>query len=120
MPILLATAQAVSLWSPVIITVFIPAFLQVTTAFLASFLGGSIIPISPKNIRPFSDLVEKISSLQGLYAKASTRSPLLAISLLIFSILPLLAEVIGRILSPSKIPLHFSIKTSQPPFAITK
>ena len=42
-----AIALAVAIWSPVIITVFIPAFLQVLTASFTPSLGGSIIPISP-------------------------------------------------------------------------
>ena len=52
MPACFATARAVFGWSPVIITVFMPAFLQSRIAFFASSRGGSIIPASPKNTIP--------------------------------------------------------------------
>ena len=42
-----AIAKAVVLWSPVIMTVVIPAFLKIETASLHSGLGGSIIPTKP-------------------------------------------------------------------------
>ena len=47
MPISFAIAIAVSLWSPVIITGFIPAEIQSATAFLLSSRGGSVIAESP-------------------------------------------------------------------------
>jgi hypothetical protein len=50
MPTALAIASAVSLLSQVIITTSIPAFLHNCNAFLTSFLGGSISPISPVNV----------------------------------------------------------------------
>ena len=49
-PICLAIADAVILWSPVIIIGFIPAFIQSETASADSTLGGSIIDINPKNV----------------------------------------------------------------------
>ena len=49
-PTLLAIARAVFILSPVIITIFIPEFLQVLIAFGTDILGGSIIPINPINI----------------------------------------------------------------------
>ena len=49
-----AIAVAVILWSPVIITVFIPAFLHFWTACFASSLGGSIIPHIPTNVKSLS------------------------------------------------------------------
>ena len=42
------SSTAVSLWSPVIITGFIPACLAALTASTASGLGGSIIPTRPR------------------------------------------------------------------------
>ena len=47
-------AEAVTTWSPVIITGLIPAFRQVATAAFASGRGGSIMPTRPKRVRPFS------------------------------------------------------------------
>ena len=46
-PKALAIAIAVILWSPVIITVLIPAVLHFSTASFTSSLGGSIIPTIP-------------------------------------------------------------------------
>jgi hypothetical protein len=51
MPISLAMAVAVSTWSPVIITVRIPASFAVCTATMLSGRGGSIIPIRPPKVR---------------------------------------------------------------------
>ena len=51
MPIFSAIAFAVAIWSPVIMTVLIPAFLQVSTASLTPSLGGSIIPMSPTKVK---------------------------------------------------------------------
>ena len=68
-------ALAVCKWSPVIITVFIPALLQVLTASLTPSLGGSIIPINPQNIKSFSIVPESIvvgSLSTSLYATAIT------------------------------------------------
>ena len=53
-PIRFAIAAAVILWSPVIITGRIPAFIHSATAAFDSSLGGSIIAISPRNTRWFS------------------------------------------------------------------
>ena len=63
-PNFFAIATAVILWSPVIITVFIPACLHFSTAFLASSLGGSIIPTIPMNVNPLS--IVSISSFDGI------------------------------------------------------
>ena len=49
-PIWVAIAEAVILWSPVIIIGLIPAEIQSATASLDSSLGGSIIDISPKKV----------------------------------------------------------------------
>jgi len=61
-PSSLAIARAVSLWSPVIIIVLIPALLKVFTESFASGRGGSIIPTKPTNVRS-SSLAESSSSL---------------------------------------------------------
>ena len=63
-PSCLAIATAVVLWSPVIITVFIPAVLHFSTAVLTSSLGGSIIPTIPMYVKSFS--ISFISSFDGL------------------------------------------------------
>src|SRR5207245_3420433 len=60
-PISRATAIAVSLWSPVIITTRIPAFLQRRIASIASDRGASIIPASPRKVRS----VSRVSSFSG-------------------------------------------------------
>ena len=54
MPKSFAIAFAVAIWSPVIITVFIPALLQDAIASFTPSLGGSTIPISPQNTKSFS------------------------------------------------------------------
>ncbi len=105
-----AMAAAVSLWSPVIIITLIPAVLHFLIASFASFLGGSIIPISPLKINSFSTLfsvklfLSSISSLSSiiLYPMARTLNAdwvmslvdlliLLRVFLVILSILPLLS-----------------------------
>ena len=50
-PICFAIADAVILWSPVIITGLMPALIQSATACALSTLGGSIIAIKPKKVR---------------------------------------------------------------------
>ena len=82
MPKLFAIAVAVTLWSPVIITVFIPAVLHFSTAIFASSLGGSIIPTIPRKTKSFS--IFSISSFDGscsktLYAQPNTRKASFAI-----------------------------------------
>ena len=81
-PKFFAIAFAVSKWSPVIITVFIPAFLHVFTASFTPSLGGSIIPINPTKVKLFS--IELLSILFGnsvtsLKATAITLKALCAI-----------------------------------------
>ena len=56
-PILFAIAAAVILWSPVIMTGRIPAFIHSATAAFDSSLGGSIIAIRPRNTSWFSSSV---------------------------------------------------------------
>ena len=65
-PNFFAIAVAVILWSPVIITVFIPAVLHFSTASFASSLGGSIIPTIPMKIKSFS--IVFISSFVGMWS----------------------------------------------------
>ena len=60
-PISFAIAEAVILWSPVIIIGLIEALIQSATAALDSSLGGSIIEIKPRKVNPFSS--SKLSSL---------------------------------------------------------
>ena len=56
----LAIAFAVRMWSPVIITVLIPAAWQFATASFTPFLGGSIMPIKPTKTKSFSILLLSI------------------------------------------------------------
>ena len=60
-----AIASAVFWWSPVIMIGFIPASLHLRTASPASFLGGSMLPVTPINIKFSSSLefFDKFSSL---------------------------------------------------------
>ena len=62
-PIFLAIATAVTLWSPVIITVLIPASLARATAATLSSRGGSISETRPIKVKPSSASVESSSSL---------------------------------------------------------
>ena len=57
-------AKAVSGWSPVIITVRMPAFLHLSTDSAAPFLGGSIIPKKPRKQRSFSLILAQNSNLK--------------------------------------------------------
>ena len=54
MPSSLAIAPAVAAWSPVIITVRMPAALAFAIAAAASGRGGSIMPTNPPNVSPLS------------------------------------------------------------------
>ena len=100
-PILLAIAAAVTLWSPVIIIGLIPARIHSATASADSTRGGSIIEIRPRKIRSFSSSRQRsLSSSIFLYANASTRSPPLENSWFCASIAALSASVIGQTLSP--------------------
>ena len=76
----LAIAFAVTIWSPVIITVFIPALLQALTDSFTPFLGGSIIPINPIKTKLFSILFELISFGKTSTSKYATPSTLSALS----------------------------------------
>ena len=84
-----AIALAVKIWSPVIITVFIPAFLQFCTASFTPSLGGSIIPIKPTKIK-FCSMVSLSIFVGNLgiveYATAITLNAFSAILLFRFSI----------------------------------
>ena len=53
-------AEAVTLWSPVIITVRIPPALASATAWMASGRGGSIMEIRPMKV--YSRLVGKVQT----------------------------------------------------------
>ena len=58
MPSAFAIAEAVTTWSPVIMTGLMPALRQVATAALASGRGGSIMPTRPSSVRPSSSSSE--------------------------------------------------------------
>ena len=76
------------MWSPVIITVFIPALLHSAMASFTPSLGGSIIPIKPQNVKLFSIFVSILlgKKSMSLYATAITRRAFLAILLFCISI----------------------------------
>ena len=118
-PNFLAIATAVTLWSPVIITVLIPACLHFSTAFLASSLGGSIIPTIPINVNPLS--IVFISSFDGiwsisLYANAKTLNASFAIFSL-FSLIQFAYSSKFVLISPlNRYELHIFNNSSTPPF----
>ena len=97
MPSSLAMAAAVVLWSPVIIIVFIPALIASFTAPKTSFLGGSIIAISPTKVRSTSSSMAgtKFSSGTSLIEKANTLNALSENSSLICLYLFNISSVIG-------------------------
>ncbi len=85
-PISSAMANAVNFWSPVIITTLIPEVLHWLTASLTSFLGGSIMPTSPRNKKSLlllfvflSGRIWPIWTSLLVVASARTLSPSLAI-----------------------------------------
>ena len=80
----LAIANAVVLWSPVIIIGVIPAFLAVSIDDFTSSLGGSIIPTIPIRVKSFSISSEDISVSTSLYASANIRRALFESSSLVF------------------------------------
>ena len=111
MPSWAAMADAVTTWSPVIITGFIPACLHTATASLTSSLGGSIMPTSPRKVKPLSTPSEVSScgiSSTCLYAKASTRSAL-----------ELISSFTLRATAVSPLTQRFS-NSSNAPFTMTK
>ena len=110
------------LWSPVIITTFIPAVLHFSTATFASSLGGSIIPTIPINIKSFS--IVAISSFVGiwsisLYAHPNTLKASFAISsffsLILFTYSPIF-WCISLLISYAE---HLFNNSSIPPFVNT-
>ncbi len=93
----LATAQAVDLWSPVIITGLIPAVKHFCTAEIASGLGGSMRPIIPTKVRSFSKSESSNSFIESfLYAKPNTLNAFRPISSFAFKIFPTSVFVIAR------------------------
>ena len=101
-PIRFAIAAAVTLWSPVIMIGLIPALIHSATASLDSTLGGSIMEISPRNVRSFSSFnVSPCSCSIVLNANARTRSPFSEKCLFCTSILTRSSSVIFLRVSPS-------------------
>ena len=118
MPSFLAIENAVRTWSPVIITVDIPAVTVATPAALHSATASltpsfipSVIPHSPRNISPSS--VAAPSKL--LYAKPKTRSASSDMALPASAILRLNSFVSGFTPSPVNTNEHFSIRISGAP-----
>ena len=81
-PSSLPMALAVRRWSPVIMTVLMPAILLTLIASGTSFLGGSIMPVRPAKISPDSMQSTSTGSLfdMGFQARARTRRAFSAIS----------------------------------------
>ena len=110
MPSSFAIATAVSLWSPVIITVRIPASLHSSIAGLTSGRTGSIIPVKPTKHKSFSIFSGFSSSepstagivSQDLVAAESTLRALPAISLFASKISLRTWSVRGFSFSPSQ------------------
>ena len=122
MPNDFAIAIAVILWSPVIITVLIPASLHFATASFTSSLGGSIIPHIPVKIN--SPSIFSISSLVGLfstylYAIPNTLRAFPANSSFALCIFFISSFVISLISPFIEILLQISRSSSTPPFVHT-
>ena len=75
MPISLAMAEAVTLWSPVIMMGRMPAAMHSLTAALDSSRGGSIMAMRPRNWRSFSSSRPMAGAVSIRLPKASTRRP---------------------------------------------
>ena len=95
-------ANAVFLWSPVIITGLIPANLHFITASFTSGLGGSMLPATPINIKLFSTSSDFFIS-SFLYAAAIHLKALLDMLSIYEDICFFFAMVIGFTLPFSKI-----------------
>ena len=118
-----AMADAVILWSPVIITGLIPALRHWATATFASSRGGSIIPTIPRNMRSDSIVSVEIasgSSLMDLLATARTRNALDAICILALLIFCISASVICLIPLRPTIPVQHFSRSSRPPLTATR
>ncbi len=74
MPSLLAIARAVPGWSPVIITGRMPAAMHTATASFASSRGGSIMPIRPSRVSPFSTCPGDMSPGSASHVRMATPS----------------------------------------------
>ena len=104
MPMSFAIAQAVFSWSPVIIIMPIPAFMHSFTDFFTSFLGGSIKPSSPVNVKSSSG--DSVSFI--LYANPIVLSACPLISPIFSSIISLVSASIISILPFLSMYLHLS------------
>jgi len=114
-PSSLPIATAVALWSPVIMTTFMPASLHFFIASMTSFLGGSIIPMSPMKTKPDSMFFSFFFD-NCLYAKPSTLSAVFAISRFFFDMVSRSLAVILRTLPLMYILLHLWTIISGAPF----
>ena len=123
-PIFLAIASAVNPLSPVTIYVLMPASFVRAIASVTSFLGGSIIPTNPTNVRLFSVAASVYLSFCflgiSLYANAITRSAFFDISFDFFIRSSLFAFVKSTFLPLINAPVHFSNTDCGAPFVRTK
>ena len=99
MPMSAAMADAVSMWSPVIMMGRMPAPMQTLTASFTSALGGSIMPTKPTKVRPFSS--SPCSREPSFTATPRTRSAFFAIREFAFLISSTSFSVMGRTSSPT-------------------
>ncbi|MPM72514.1 hypothetical protein SDC9_119490 [bioreactor metagenome] len=112
-------AEAVILWSPVIIIGLIPALIQLSTASVDSTLGGSIIAISPTKVKSFSSSNSSfLFSSISLKAKAKTLSPFLENSILVCCIFSCISSVNDAIPFEFSTLTDLSKRTSRAPLVI--
>ena len=114
MPSSFAIATAVSLWSPVIMTVWMPALWHSSMAGFTSGLTGSIMPESPTKQSPVSMAEGSVSegiSFQFFLERASTRRALSAMALLAART-PALSSSVSSVSFPSTTMLTQFLSTS--------
>ena len=108
-----------ALWSPVIITVLMPASWHSEMAPITSSLSGSIIPVMPVKMRSRSTTsTSDETSSMGLYAIDSTRSAESAICELRFWRSAMSASVILRTPSAVSMRVQTESTSSRPPFTL--
>jgi len=123
-PIFLAIASAVNPLSPVTIYVLMPASFVRAIASATSFLGGSIIPTKPTNVKLFSVAASVYLSFCffgiSLYANAITLRAFFDISSDCFKRAAFFALVRSIFLPLIRTPVHFSSIDRGAPFVSTK
>ena len=120
MPSSLAMATAVSMWSPVIMTTFMPAPWASSMAAFTSGRTGSIMPERPTNVRSCSSVSGSKAAGGSLphsrRAEAMTRSAWSAMLLFCSLIRARTSSVMGLTPSSERYDVHRASTTSGPPF----